>query len=149
MSEITVYLVDLSDGTATVQIGLDHAWGGLSAEITRARDPAVDWDGNGDRVLLYGPGADRRSLAVRGTTYRGKLPPDLSDLDLDGDITATLYWSDGVTTTTLTGGCAGIDSAGADLLASTVAWSLGLVGVVTVGLDPVTGITLPPEEPPA
>lgn len=143
MSEVTVYLVALSDGVATVQITLDHAWGGLSAEITRARAPAVDWDGAGDRVLLYGPGADRRTLAVRGTTYRGMLPPDLSALDLGGDITATLYWSDGVTTTTLTGGCAGIDSTSADLLGATVAWSLDLVGVVTLGVDPVTGIVLP------
>jgi len=112
--------VDLSDGTHTVQIDVDQAIRGLSATIVRARTPTMEWDGNGDLVLVYGLGRDRRKLTVSGTTRPLKKPPDLSTLTLTGNIVATLTWPDASTTTVITGTMSGIESAEPDPKSSSI-----------------------------
>ena len=134
--------VDLSQDAALVRLDIEQAAGGYAADLTRAREPVRSYDGEGNEVLQYGLGSDRRRLSISGTTELYRLPPVLGSLDLDDDITATLTWADGVTSTTLVGRTAGLERAGSDLLGGAVAWSLTLVGVVTLGLDPVTGETV-------
>lgn len=136
---ILVSRVDLSDGVHSVQIDADQALRGLQATIVRARTPTMEWDGNGDLVLVYGLGRDRRKLTVAGTTRPLKLPPNLSTLTLTGDIVATLTWPDASTTTVITGTMSGIESAAPDLIGGTTAWSFSLVGPVSSGWDPVGG----------
>jgi hypothetical protein len=139
MPTILTSRVELTDGTAAVVIDLPQALGGLSAVIDRARAPAVDWDGNGDRVLIYGPGADRRVLTVRGSTAPYNLPPNLGTLTLPGTLTGKVYWPDGTTTTSIAGLCTGLDAVGPDLMGGATSWALTIVGPVSAGWDPVEG----------
>ena len=141
--------VDLIQDDETLSLDIDQVAGGYEVQIERARPVVAERDGTGARVLVYPIGSDFRVLSISGTSDRLRLPPSLADLDLDDDIEALVTWGDSTTTTRLLGRTSGLERIDSDLLAGSCAWSLTVEGTITEGLDPVTGETIEPEEPPA
>ena len=141
--------VDLSQEAVTVVLDLDQTAGGYSLDIQRSREPVRERDGEGAEVLVYGLGSARRRLTISGTTDRYRLPPSLTPLDLSDTLDALIAWGDGATSTRMSGRTPGLERVSTDLLTGTCVWSFTLEGIITEGLDPVTGETVEPEEPPA
>lgn len=121
----------------TVQIDEEHGIGGLKIEYDRARQPKKRYLGNGDLLLLFGPGRDRRKVTITGTAWPGFWPPDLSGLGLPATVPLVIAWPHGESTA-LSVLTAGVEQLSSDQIKGPVSWRLEGVGPVTAGIDPVS-----------
>lgn len=127
-----VHGVTFGSGGGAVEVDRVSGGLGLSASVEPARAPAEVYDGAGDLHLVYGPGANRVRVQIRGS---GRTVPSLTGQTLSA-LTTVVAWPNG-TTTTFSLVTRGVQVRETDLDGAVTSWTLEGVGTVTAGADPL------------